>query len=90
MQALNFIFSMHYFCKVSVYFDCSDSKYDKTTMPYCWKLEKIREYVHQETLPTTEEIGENLGTDISALGAVPTAIYSFLQSPKPLEGLQVL
>ena len=59
------------------------------SMPYCWKLEKIRKYAKQEMVPSIEEIEENLGTDISALGAVPTAVYSFLRSAKPIKELQV-
>lgn len=65
-----------------------DSKYNKEKMPYCWKLEKIREYVKSEQVPSTEEIGENLGTDVSALGSVPAAIYSFLISPKHVDELK--
>ena len=59
-------------------------------MPYCWKLEKIREYLQSDQGPTLHEVNEHLGTDISALGSVPTAVYSFLRSPKPVEGLQVM
>ena len=59
-------------------------------MPYCWKLEKMREYLHSDQGPTIEEVNEHLGTDISALGSVPAAIYSFLRSPTPVEGLQVM
>ena len=70
-------------------FNYSDSKYDRDTMPYCWKLEKVREYAKQDVAPSIEEITENLGTGIAALDAVPAAVYSFLRSAKPVEGLQV-
>ena len=82
---------LQYLCKhVAFSFSDTESKYNKDKMPYCWKLEKIREFLRSDQGPTIEEVNEHLGTDISALGSVPAAVYSFLRSPNPVEGLQVI
>ncbi|KAL5015687.1 hypothetical protein ScPMuIL_005276 [Solemya velum] len=56
--------------------------------PYCNKLEKIRQYATQEKQPSTEEINKILGTDISALRSVPTAVYAFLRTIKDIEEIE--
>ncbi|XP_033756833.1 ADP-ribose glycohydrolase ARH3-like isoform X2 [Pecten maximus] len=56
--------------------------------PYCDKLEKIRKFLKQAVPPTSDEINEELGTEISALESVPAAIFSFLYSTKEIPHLE--
>lgn len=51
----------------------------KTTQPYTDKLLKMKEYL-KTGKSDTEEITGDLGNNVSALGSVPTAIYSFLRA----------
>lgn len=39
--------------------------------------------------PTPAEVARMLGNDITAQGSVPTAIYSFLRSQRPLADFEV-
>ncbi|ESO94966.1 hypothetical protein LOTGIDRAFT_117396 [Lottia gigantea] len=55
---------------------------EKNDKPYCYKLDKMKEYLEQEEV-SIDELNEVLGNDVSALGSVPAAIYSFLRSSKP-------
>ncbi|KAK6174534.1 hypothetical protein SNE40_017791 [Patella caerulea] len=59
---------------------------EKRDKPYCYKLDKIKEYLNQEKEVTVQELIDVLGNDISALGSVPAAVFSFLRSSKPMTG----
>ncbi|KAM7302857.1 ADP-ribose glycohydrolase ARH3 [Ixodes scapularis] len=53
--------------------------------PLCCKMELIKKIVRDPTQdPTPAEVAVMLGNDMSAQGSVPTAIYSFLRSQRPL------
>ncbi|XP_070539782.1 ADP-ribosylhydrolase ARH3-like [Ptychodera flava] len=51
--------------------------------PYCEKLKKIKELLENEDTSTIDVV-DCLGHDISAHESVPTAIYSFVRSLKPI------
>ncbi|KAM7284251.1 ADP-ribose glycohydrolase ARH3 isoform X1 [Ixodes scapularis] len=53
--------------------------------PLCFKLMLIKKIVSDPAQdPTPAEVARMLGNDITAQGSVPTAIYSFLRSQRPL------
>ncbi|XP_056004434.1 ADP-ribosylhydrolase ARH3-like [Ostrea edulis] len=56
--------------------------------PYTNIVDEIRKYAMQDTLPSSEEIFEILGTDISAYRSVPAAVYSFLRASKHIDKLE--
>ncbi|WAR20803.1 ADPRS-like protein [Mya arenaria] len=60
-----------------------------TSLPYCQKLEKVREFVKRQEQPPVEEITQELGVYIAALDSVPAAIYCFLRAMNPIDELQV-
>ncbi|XP_064466133.1 ADP-ribosylhydrolase ARH3-like isoform X2 [Ornithodoros turicata] len=56
--------------------------------PFCFKLMVIRKILSDPTQdPTPAEIAKEIGNDITAQGSVPTAIYCFLRSQRPLSSL---
>ncbi|XP_013392919.1 poly(ADP-ribose) glycohydrolase ARH3 [Lingula anatina] len=55
--------------------------------PYCFKLEKIKEFLTKDEADTRDVVYE-LGTDVSALGSVPTAVFAFLWCHKERKGLE--
>ncbi|KAK2187384.1 hypothetical protein NP493_167g02000 [Ridgeia piscesae] len=57
---------------------------DNHPQPYCDKLDTIEEFLKRDSVDCSEVV-ECLGNDISALGSVPTAIYCFLRSLKPVD-----
>ncbi|XP_052772912.1 ADP-ribosylhydrolase ARH3-like [Mya arenaria] len=59
-----------------------------TSLPYCQKLEKVREFVKRQEQPPVEEITQELGVYIAALDSVPAAIYCFLRAMNPIDELQ--
>ncbi|XP_046552646.1 ADP-ribose glycohydrolase ARH3-like [Haliotis rubra] len=59
---------------------------DTVKMPYCHKLEKIKEFLQKDV--SVSDIEEELGNDISALGSVPAAVYSFLKAYKEIPGIE--
>ncbi|XP_046342813.2 ADP-ribosylhydrolase ARH3-like isoform X2 [Haliotis rufescens] len=61
-------------------------KSDTVEMPYCHKLEKMKEFLRKDVSVSTIE--EELGNDISALGSVPAAVYSFLKAYKEIPGIK--
>lgn len=53
--------------------------------PLCFKLMLIKKIVSDPAQdPSPVEVAKMLGNDITAQGSVPTAIYSFLRSQRPL------
>lgn len=59
------------------------------TKSYAKRLETVKRFLAQPEPPPLEEIHGLLGVHVSALKSVPTAIYCFLASQKPLPGLEV-
>ncbi|CAN8023888.1 unnamed protein product, partial [Ixodes persulcatus] len=58
--------------------------------PLCFKLMLIKKIVSDPAQdPTPAEVARMLGNDITAQGSVPTAIYSFLRSQRPLADFEV-
>ncbi|XP_054258958.1 ADP-ribosylhydrolase ARH3-like isoform X2 [Macrosteles quadrilineatus] len=55
--------------------------------PYTEKL-KVMDRLLQEDVVLDEEVEQMLGTSIAALHSVPTAIYCFLRSQKPIPKIQ--
>lgn len=56
--------------------------------PYTDKL-KVMDRLLQEDVVLDEEVEQMLGTSIAALHSVPTAIYCFLRSQKPIPKIEV-
>ncbi|XP_059159988.1 ADP-ribosylhydrolase ARH3-like [Physella acuta] len=52
---------------------------DQNPTPYCAKLERMKEFLKDHSLSKSTVVDE-LGTDVSALGSVPAAIFAFLKS----------
>lgn len=63
----------------------SDAHFGVTTrdsqQPYCSKLDVIKDFISRDDV-TTEDVCRYLGTNVSALGSVPTAIYCFLRGAR--------
>ncbi|CAN7992679.1 unnamed protein product [Ixodes hexagonus] len=58
--------------------------------PLCFKLMLIKKIVSDPSQdPSPTEVARMLGNDITAQGSVPTAIYSFLRSQRPLTDFDV-
>jgi poly(ADP-ribose) glycohydrolase ARH3 len=55
-------------------------------LPYCNKLKIMKDFLKRREV-SREEIQQHLGTDISALGSVPAAIYSFLRCVQPVRDI---
>ncbi len=64
-----------------------DSPWNTTS--YAKRLETVKRFLAQPEPPPLQEIHGLLGVHVSALRSVPTAIYCFLASQKPLPGLEV-
>ncbi|XP_077502110.1 ADP-ribosylhydrolase ARH3-like isoform X3 [Amblyomma americanum] len=57
--------------------------------PLVFKLMHIKKLVSNPDLdPTPAEVAKTLGNNITAQGSVPTAIYSFLRSQRPLKDFE--
>ncbi|KAL5965091.1 ADP-ribose glycohydrolase ARH3 [Taenia solium] len=51
---------------------------------YQEKLDKVKQFVMQESSPTISEVVSQLGNGERAIQAIPTALYVFLQCLKPM------
>ncbi|KAL4231464.1 ADP-ribose glycohydrolase ARH3 [Mactra antiquata] len=61
---------------------------NKSTQTFCHRLNKIKEFINRDEQPQDTEVQTVFKFDISALDAVPAAIYCFLQSTKKIRDLE--
>ncbi|THD19319.1 Poly(ADP-ribose) glycohydrolase ARH3 [Fasciola hepatica] len=74
----------------NVRYDFIDSKqpaWKSAFEQYVTRFEAVKELLKRSEDPTVPEIVSCLGNDLKAINSIPTAIYVFLRSLKPISGI---